>query len=223
MSDTPPSGPGFNTAPGSTEPHPDPNSVARQSEVERLAEIKKLWPGLMAAYQERAGGRAQRFYPYILIRSFTGDRGDRPVTLAVGNSSPDIWIAPGDPAGTPAIPSGPGDYRVTAGAEYTIYAHVWNLGRAPSVGIRVEFFWQNFDLPLNVSPPNLIGWTRIDLPPRSSIECHRLVKCPKVFIPQPIDPMNLFVQATAVGDSIDDPWNPATDRHLARAILLVNP
>jgi hypothetical protein len=58
-------------------------------------------------------------------------------------------------------------------------------GRAPIAGVKLEFYW--FDPSLVESFPqnhaHLIGMTRVDLGPRSSRDCHKLVKCPKAWVP----------------------------------------
>ena len=216
MSDKPPKGPG--STPGGPFQQPSPNSIAHKSEIERLKKLRSQLPGLLKQFEEGKRGRAQRFYPYILIRSVVGDRGDRPINVPFWES-PDIWTAPGDPSVTPAIPPDHGGV-LTAGLPRTIYAHVWNLGRAPIVGVKVEFYWFNPSLAIDGAHANLIGMTRVDLGPRSSTGCHRLVKCPSAWVPQIVNDGHecLVVRASAVGDNISasHPWDAWADRHVAQ-------
>src|SRR5260370_11174177 len=145
----------------------------------RKAELLKQLPELLARRKDQ--GRAKNFYPYLLIRSVLGDRGDRPFNCCFWES-PDIWTAPGDPATSPSVPTDHGG-QVTVGRPATVYAHVWNLGFAPLAGVRVEFYWFNPSLGINGSHANLIGMARCDLAARGMAGSHKLVKCPKAWIP----------------------------------------
>src|SRR5947209_6316988 len=93
-------------------------------------------PDLLEKIKDR--GRANKFEPYLLIRSVLGDRGDRPINVPFWES-PDIWTVPGDPATSPDIPASHGGSLVV-GQPNTVYAHVWNLGLAPLAGVRLEFY-----------------------------------------------------------------------------------
>jgi hypothetical protein len=137
--------------------------------------------------------------------------------------SPDIWLAPGEPAAAPPLPPDHGMFTPEVGKPYTVYARVWNLGRAPILGVKVEFHW--FGPHLRVSDQHLIGMTRVDLGPRSSLGCNKLVKCPVAWRPQSVGSISpgarfshecLLVRASAIGDGVaPDSWDPATDRHVA--------
>ena len=219
MSDQPPTGPGFNTAPGGpTDPQVSPNSIAHESEQERLAKLRKDLKSMLAEQQDKQRGRAQQFYPYILIRSLVGDRGDRPINVPFWES-PDIWTYGGAPDTAPAVPPDHGGV-LTAGVPNTIYAHVWNLGRAPIAGVKVEFYWFNPSLTINGANSHLIGMARVDLGPRSSPGCHKLVKCPKAWVPTVVNGGHecLVVRASAIGDHIDPAhaWDPWAERHVAQ-------
>lgn len=43
-----------------------------------------------------------------------------------------------------------------ANAPNTLYAHVWNVGKAPAFGVRVEFYWFNPSLGISRADANLI-------------------------------------------------------------------
>ena len=216
MSEKPPEGPGWGDSPGGPSDQTSPNSIAHESERERIERLRAELPQLLEEMgQDR--GRAQLFYPFILIRSVVGDRGDRPIDrLLVSEESPDIWIAEGDPSVTPAIP--PDHGRILNFFQpHTVYAHVWNLGRAPIAGVKVEFYRFQANMEINDASVNLIGMTRVDLGPRSSPYCHKLVKCPKPWHIS-IVVENLVVRASAIGDGLSDlhPWDASGDRHVAQ-------
>jgi hypothetical protein len=215
MSNKPPKGPGWENRPGTGN---NPNSIAYDSEEKKLKELKERLPELLKMHQEKHRGRVNQFYPYILIRSVVGDRGDRPINVPFWES-PDIWTAPGDPSVAPVIPSNHGG-SLTAGQPHTVYAHVWNLGRAPIAGVKVEFYWFDPSLSFDEAHAHLIGVTRVDLGPRSSVNCHSLVKCPKAWVPQMVNNGHecLVVRASAIGDNISasHPWEPWADRHIGQ-------
>jgi hypothetical protein len=203
------------------------DTIARTSEANRIAALKAVLPSLL----EHAKGkpRIEQFLPYLLIRSFAGDQGARP--YATGHfESPDIWIAVGDPTSTPTIPPNRGDVLIP-GHLTTIYAHVWNLGRAPVVGATVEFYhFRYFNLVIETFIPDesslqLIGMAKVDLAPRTSKECHKLVKCPKGWsVPFLVTPVlqigTLVVRISGIGDPIgNDPYRPNTNRHVAMRSL----
>lgn len=215
MAKKPPSNPLFDNAPGAYRPAQGRDSIATPQEAEQVEKLRSRLGSLLE--QINRGSRAERFLPYLLIRSFTGDRGSRPFGMPFWES-PDIWIVPGDPTSAPRIPASPGG-SVTVGLAHTLYAHVWNLGRAPIIGVKMEFFWFEPNLGINGSKANLIGITSVDLPPRNSIHCHTLVKCPSAWIPVAENAGHecLLVRASCIGDPLTDAgqWSPETDRHVA--------
>ncbi len=184
-SDTPPQSPLFTNAPGATPPTIplDPWTADERKQIDQLKQLIK--DGKIGSKGDPATndgrGRAQQFYPYLLVRSFTGDNGTRPFNQVFWES-PDIWTAVGEPATTPEIPPTHGGV-LPAGQPNTIYAHVWNLGRAPLTGVVVTFYWFNPSLAIDAANANLIGMKRVDLGPRNSPLCHQLVKCPKAVGP----------------------------------------
>jgi hypothetical protein len=222
MSEKPPRDPVFDNGPGNAD-------TTRESEQERLTKLK----GVLSAYLEEQANRPRvdQFYPYLLLRSFPGDRGDRPFPPPFDQTpfweSPDIWTAEGEPSSTPDIPPTPGGH-VVAGRPNTVYAHVWNLGRAPISGARVEFYWFNPSLGITGADAHLIGYARADLAPRSSQGCHKLVKCSTAW--QPIVENGghecLVARVSSIGDAVSSshPWDAWADRHVAqRNISVVTP
>jgi hypothetical protein len=170
--------------------------------------------------------RAQKFLPYLLIRSVLGDRGDRPINVPFWES-PDIWTAPGDPSTSSAVPANHGGTTVT-GKPNTIYAHVWNLGFAPLAGVCVEFYVLNPSLGIDgahAGPP--IGVARCELAGRGMQGSHKLVKCPKAWVPVMENGGHecIVVRVSGLGDPIgNNAWNPWQNRHVAqRNVAVVDP
>jgi hypothetical protein len=87
------------------------------------------------------------------------------------------------------------------GTPTTLYAHVWNLGRAPVWGAFVEFYWFNPSLGITYGNANRIGSAMVDLGDRFTTfsewreargpagdryltrGCHAIVKCPSAWVP----------------------------------------
>lgn len=220
-----------------------PGSIGRVSEQQRIEAARKWFNENLTALQNRMKAppksedpplRLDLFLPYLLVRSAPGDRGGRPGNWPV-SQSPDIWVAAGEPADAKPVPEQPlSQCRIDR--PHTVYAHVWNLGRAPIVGARVEFYF-TAPYPPN-GPPGTVpaGVATVDLPPRSSPGCHVLVKCPQVFRPVPgrvrepglglplVFPprWELTVCVSAIGDPIgQNRWNPPSNRHVARRVVSV--
>jgi len=171
--------------------------------------------------------RADKFMPYVLIRSCAGDNGTRP--LPSGSppywESPDIWTWAGDPGSAPEIPPNQGG-SVSVGGTYTVYAHVWNLGRAPVAGVLVEWYWFHPFLGIDGSQANIIGSEKIDLSPRGFPGCHKLVKCHTPYVVQPLvndDHPCLVARVSAFGDPLNSiyQWDAWADRHVAQKNLTV--
>ncbi|KAI9784780.1 MAG: hypothetical protein M1839_001510 [Geoglossum umbratile] len=124
------------------------------------------------------GPRSQLYLPVLFIRHIAGDTGARPIQGTFWES-PDIIVLPGVP---PALapdkpPEKLGGYA-KAGADNTVYAHVWNLGQAVCWRVLVEFYWFNPTLGFESKDANLIGHAHVNLSGRGSRGCHTLVKCP---------------------------------------------
>jgi hypothetical protein len=208
------------------------DSDATQLEKERFKKLKRY---IRANGSPKPDESLGPFQPFLLIRSAPGDHGQRPITAPPGefeffSQVPDIWLALGDPSVTPAIPAPPQPLgeRVLAAHSYTVYAHVWNLGRAPIGAAKVEFFaWfatPNVDhLVIPPLPPNdaqRIGMARIDLPPRTSPNCHQLVKCPNALVVPSLIQVGirlaLVAQISGLGDPVTSQFGFFDDRHVAR-------
>jgi hypothetical protein len=195
---------------GPQEPNDDDPDFER-----RKKQLLEELPKLLARQRDR--GRAQSFYPYLLVRSLIGDRGDRPFNTPFWES-PDIWTAPGAPGTSPAIPADHGG-TVTAGVPNTVYAHVWNLGLAPLAGVVVEYYWFNPSVSIDGTHAHLIGTARCELAGRGMSGSHRLVKCPQPWVPVMENGGHecLVVRIYGVGDPIGaNEWQPWLNRHVAQ-------
>ncbi|HLO18824.1 MAG TPA: hypothetical protein VK206_28590, partial [Anaerolineales bacterium] len=174
----------------------------------------------------RFGQRKDEYLPYLLIRANAGDRGKRPLTVPFWES-PDIFVAPNMEAS--AAPDAPPSLGGTAkaGVPNTLWAHVWNLGRAPVYNARLEFYWFNPSLGFNQEAANLIGVTHVDLGNRTSGNAHRIVKCPTTWIPSYVNGGHECL-VTRLFEPLTDPlsptqWDANNDRHIGqRNIAVVN-
>jgi hypothetical protein len=198
----PPANPIFDRA-------PDPRGKLDAAEI---AQLKKTLPELV---KKLKGGRRSRFYPYLFVRSFAGDKGARPIPAGQTQSC-DIWVARGDPSAAPAIPPKMMDFdQGSPPIPHTMYAHVWNIGHAPVVGAIVEFHVEN---KTEGQPRHRIGAVRVDLASRLAPHaCHKLVKCPTPLVVT-MNWQALYVRVSCIGDNLNDPnsFDPSTDRHVAR-------
>jgi hypothetical protein len=197
---------------------------------QQVANIRKNGPTF--------GPRKNEYLPYLLIRASTGDRGARPIDPFW--ESPDIFLLPNQQAANaPAFPTNP-SVIATAGQPHTIYAHVWNLGKAPVYRARVEFYWVDPSLAISQANANFIGATWVDLANRftlyptwtnvtesygtwSSQGCHAIVKCPVTWTPQYAGHECLVVR---VFDPVLDAISPlqfhaGDDRHVAQHNFMV--
>lgn len=175
------------------------------------------------------------------MRASSGDRGARPLT-GVFWESPDIFVIPDQPAETaPLRPAAPGSVA-RANVPNTLYAHVWNLGKAPAFGVRVEFWWFDPSLGFSRSAGHLIGaayldlddrftlyedWVEVDGPTGKWISrgCHAIVRCPQTWVPSYVNNGHECL-VVRIGDTMFDPitpqsFSPATDRHVGQRNIAV--
>jgi hypothetical protein len=170
------------------------------------------------------GKRKNEWLPYLVIRASAGDRGNRPMAGPFWES-PDIFVAPNVAAED--APPLPATRRETAlaGAPNTLWAHVWNLGRAPVVNARVEFYWCDPSLGISANSAHLIGVGHADLGDRDSGRGHTVVKCPVTWVPQFVNGgheclvVRFFEPLT---DALPRPgWDAARQRHVAQRNIQV--
>lgn len=165
------------------------------------------------------GPRKDEYLPYLVVRANAGDRGARPLS-SVFWESPDIFIVPNLEAGlapnSPTTSAG----LAQAGVPNTLWAHVWNLGRAPVYNARVEFYWFDPTLGFNEAAANLIGAVYVDLGHRSSGKAHAHVKCPKSWVPQFLNGRHECLMVRCF-EPLTDPlvpnsWDASDDRHVGQ-------
>ena len=140
--------------------------------------------------------RADGLWPYLLIRAFPGDIGQRPLqpddippgyeSLAL---SPDILITPAGAPGPPVVIDRDGIAAVAEqglaqlalNTAYDVWVHVWNLGRFQATGVRVRVRGRYGPLflqgPGDPQPTvRFLGGIKLDLGDRLSGTAHRLAK-----------------------------------------------
>jgi hypothetical protein len=133
--------------------------------------------------------RAQELVPFLLIRTYPGDIGARPIVdvgLSQKYPNPDIHLALPLAAGSPPEPTvrdradfldssftGRIQKFPTENTTYDVWVHVWNLGNAPAYGVRVRAWVQRG---MNPPPGDYLGGQRLDLGDRTSPTAHRVVK-----------------------------------------------
>jgi hypothetical protein len=233
--------PPFTIATGPTPVWAAPDRPERGSPGERawfraqLAELQRKGP--------RFGPRKSEFLPYLMLRAASGDRGGRPFD-GVFWESPDVLVLPDQEAATaPLMPAAAGGVA-HAGAPNTLYAHVWNLGKAPVHRARVEFYWFDPCLGFSRSSANLVGvahvdlgnrfthldrWTEVRTPYGSWLSrgCHAIVRCPVTWVPTYLNNGHECLVVRAFDPLLDglspSQFSPAADRHVGQRNIAVVP
>lgn len=176
----------------------------------------RTWPGT----------RPQLWLPYLFLRANPADTGTRPVVGPFWES-PDIYILAGTaPSLAPDVPAQLGQVAL-AGQDNTVYAHIWNLGRAPARDVYVEFYWCNPALGVNPAGLSKIGSAWTTLGARGSGQAHRVVKCPESWQPTFVNGGHecLLVRASDwPGDPMTTPeWDASINRHVGQRNIHVVP
>jgi hypothetical protein len=173
------------------------------------------------------GPRKNLYLPYLFMRANPGDVGTRPVVGPFWES-PDVLILAGvDPSTAPPVPPQLGQTAL-AGEPNTVYAHVWNFGRAQAPQVVVEFYWCDPSLGIGAGSVHLIGQTVVSLGARGSGRAHAVVKCPDAWTPTFLNGGHecLLVR---VWDFTSDalgtpPWDASLNRHVGqRNIHVISP
>ncbi len=189
--------------------------------------------------------RADGLWPFLVIRTYPGDVGVRPVlpshTVTPYNSlvdSPDVVVTPAGPPGEPSVVGRSGIAAIKAreinhltfGQSRDLWAHVWNLGHFQATGVRVRA-WLSVapDTPhLTVPPPRFLGGAAIDLGDRTSDTAHRMVKV-ATFAAEDFGIGYYWTVITVTAECLTDPaeeqlvWAVfAADRHSAHCALSVH-
>jgi hypothetical protein len=129
-----------------------------------------------------------------------------------------------DASTAPSKPTTLGGTAV-AGKPNTLWARVWNLGLAPAVNVRVEFYWCNPSLGINSVNAHFIGAAYVDLGNRVSTNASQIVKCPQTWIPS-FENDGHECLVVRVFEPLLDPvsnsvWEVTKDRHTGQRNIAV--
>ena len=159
--------------------------------------------------QDNTGEKPQAT-PWLLLRYSLADLGARPIPAGESHwRSPDIWIESSDPTG-----------NGVAGEENFVHARIFNLGMAPAVPVKVDFYWADPSVGLGPSAMNLIGTEWVSVGSISSVD----VRCNTPWIPLYVNNGHecLMVNCTnPILDPIHLPFQPRQDRHVGQRNVTV--
>ena len=172
------------------------------------------------------GPRSELDLPYLFMRANPADLGARPVVGPFWES-PDIFILGGvSPGLAPPLPPTLGDIAV-AGEPNTIYAHVWNFGKAAANEVLVEFYWCNPALGINAASVSLIAQATMSLGAKGSGRSHAVLKCPEPWSPTFVNGGHECLLVRVWDNPADLPGEPTFDasinRHVAQRNIHVIP
>jgi hypothetical protein len=196
----------------------------------RLDEGGPLTPGDIHQPNEPGvwgGTRADMDLPYLFMRANPADVGVRPITGAPFWESPDIFILGGvAPSAAPAIPPELGQIAI-AGEPNTLYAHVWNFGKAAASEVVVEFYWVDPSLGISPSSLHMIAQTFMTLGAKGSGHAHAVIKCPEAWTPTFVNGGHECLLVRVWDNPSDLPGEPKFDasvnRHVAQRNIHVIP
>ena len=164
------------------------------------------------------GPRKDMDLPYLFLRANPGDLGARPVVGAPFWESPDIFILAGvTPALAPPLPPALGQVAL-AGQPNTIYAHVWNFGKATANEVVVEFYWVNPALGISPGSVQLIAQTFMSLGAKGSGKSHAVVKCPEAWTPTFVNGGHECLLVRVWDNPADLPGEPKFDASINRHV-----
>jgi hypothetical protein len=186
-------------------------------------------------------------WPFLLIRTYPGDVGKRPVQsgdeppgYAFSWNSPDIIVTEPGPRGEARIIDRDGIAalkeretdrapRLNSGWTYDVWVHVWNLGQSQVSGVRVRVrVRQSPFIPPEpvVQPEVFLGGTTLDLGDRLSDRAHRVVKAVSFTVPA-IGLTSYGALLVATVDTLSDPssgdLSQGADRHTAHHWVVADP
>jgi hypothetical protein len=172
------------------------------------------------------GPRSDMDLPYLFLRANPADLGARPVVGAPFWESPDIFVLAGvTPALAPAIPPALGQVA-QAGQPNTLYAHVWNFGKAAANEVVVEFYWVDPSLGISASSVHLIAQTFMSLGAKGSGHSHAVIKCPEAWTPTFVNGGHECLLVRVWDNPADLPGEPKFDasinRHVGQRNIHVN-
>ncbi len=168
------------------------------------------------------GPRADMDLPYLFMRANPADLGARAIVGAPFWESPDIFILAGvTPALAPPLPPALGQVAL-AGQPNTIYAHVWNFGKAEASEVVVEFYWVDPALGINPGSVHLISQTFTALGAKGSGRSHTVVKCPDAWTPTYVNGGHECLLVRVWDNTSDLPGEPKFDASINRHVAQRN-
>lgn len=186
--------------------------------LEQYKELEKMRYGDVREHVPVS--RADGLWPFLLIRSFPGDIGARPMQIPTHLDSPDIILTVDNPNYAPTVVG-----RDEIGGfiqnnkiiprfagprpDAIVWVHVWNLGRAPAHGVRVRAWCFS----------SFIGGRQIDLGDRTSPTSHLIVKVGSLDPGLILPPVIIHATAECMSDVAGSVRDPSQDRHSARVTL----
>jgi hypothetical protein len=116
--------------------------------------------------------------------------------------------------------------QVAFGSAYTVWVHVWNLGRRQATGVRVRIHRESgATANLPGFPEIYLGGTAFDLGDRLSERAHLLVRA--LILTSWTPQIGIGASLRATVDTFDDPVptgaTAATDRHMAHRSFSTRP
>lgn len=155
-------------------------------------------------------GRGRSWTPWLVIRYTQSDQGQRPIPAGdVFWASPDIWVESSDPWG-----------NAVSGEPNFVHAAVFNLGKAPALPTRLDFYWGNPSVGLGPGQMNLIGTEWVQVKPHAV----QRIRCQTPWIPVIENGGHecLIVNCTSpILDPIKQPYQVSLDRHVGQRNVTV--
>jgi hypothetical protein len=154
--------------------------------------------------------RGRSWTPWLVVRYTAADQGWRPIPASDPFwISPDIWVESSDPNG-----------NAVAGEPNFVHARVLNLGKAPALPTRLDFYWGNPALGLGAGQMNLIGteWVMVDAHAVETVRC----QTPWIPVVENGGHECVIVNCSSpILDPIVQPFQPTLDRHVGQRNLAV--
>jgi hypothetical protein len=193
---------------GDTGPHREPNPPREEPKPQNGRRRKRYldeW--------RRLNDRKRRVYtPWLLVRYSLTDVGLRPMPAGEAHwHSPDIFVESSDPTG-----------KAVAGEPNFVHARIFNLGKAPAVPTRVDFYWADPSIGLGPAHMNLIGTEWVEIYPHTAKD----VRCSQAWIPVFVNDGHECLKVNCTNplfDPITHPFEPRNDRHAGQRNITVLP
>jgi hypothetical protein len=172
----------------------------------------------------RTPERAATWTPWLLIRYRDTDRGSRSFPNGtVFWASPDITVETHGPSGATLWGT------AVAGRDNFVHVTIFNLGKAPSIPTRVDFYWGDPSLGLGPGKMTYIGTEWVVLEPHRGTR----VRCSAPWIPTFLNNGHECLMVQCVGPVLEDvpgafieppfPLQPQLDRHVGQRNIAVLP